>query len=68
MPFIEANVSEKIEHLRETNPDFKKAWDESRTEYEPNTTTCKAMEAAEKDKDISGPFDNVVDLMEELNI
>ena len=33
MPFIEANVSEHIEHLRETDPDFKKAWDESRTEY-----------------------------------
>lgn len=33
MPFIKANVSEKIELMRETDPDFKKAWDESRTEY-----------------------------------
>lgn len=33
MPFMDANVSEHIEHLRKTNPDFKKAWDESRTEY-----------------------------------
>lgn len=33
MPFMEANVSEHIEHLRETDSDFKKAWDESRTEY-----------------------------------
>lgn len=67
MPFIEANISEHIEHLREIDPDFKKAWDESRTEDEPNATTYKAIEAAEKDKDISGPFDNVTDLMEELN-
>lgn len=67
MPFIEANISEHIEYLREPDPEFKKAWDESRTEYEPNATTCKAMEAAEKDKDISGPFDSVTDLMEALN-
>lgn len=67
MPFIEANVSKKIEHLRETDPEFKKIWDESRTEYEPNATTYKAMEAAEKDEDISGPFDNVADLMKKLN-
>ena len=33
MPFIKTNVSEQIELLRETDPDFKKAWDESRTEY-----------------------------------
>ena len=33
MPFIKTNVSEQIEFLRETDPDFKKAWDESRTEY-----------------------------------
>lgn len=67
MPFIEANVSEHIEHLRETDPDFKKAWDESRTEYEPNAATYEAIEAAEKDKDISGPFDSVADLMKKLN-
>lgn len=67
MPFIEANVSEHIEYLRKTDPDFKKAWDESRTEDEPNATTCKAMEAAETDIDIFGPFDSVTDLMEELN-
>ena len=67
MPFIEANVSEHIEHLRETDPDFKKAWDESHTEYEPNATTYKAIEIAEKDQGISGPFDSVTDLMEALN-
>lgn len=33
MPFIEESVSEHIEHMRATDPDFKKAWDESRTEY-----------------------------------
>ena len=33
MPFIKTNVSEQIEFLRETDLDFKKAWDESRTEY-----------------------------------
>lgn len=33
MPFIKTNVSEQIEFLREKDPDFKKTWDESRTEY-----------------------------------
>ena len=28
------NVSEHIELLRKMDPDFKKAWDESRTEYQ----------------------------------
>lgn len=34
MPFRMINVSEHIELLRKTDPDFKKAWDESRTEYQ----------------------------------
>lgn len=34
MPFRKTNVSEHIELLRKTDPDFKKAWDESRTEYQ----------------------------------
>lgn len=34
MPFRAANVSEQIELLRKTDPDFKKAWDKSRTEYQ----------------------------------
>lgn len=34
MPFIETNVAEKIERMREEDPEFKKAWDESRTEYQ----------------------------------
>ena len=34
MPFRKTNVSEQIEKLRKTDPDFKKAWDESRTEYQ----------------------------------
>ena len=33
MPFTETNVAEKIKRMREEDPDFKKAWDESRTEY-----------------------------------
>ena len=33
MPFMKASVSEQIELMRETDPAFKKAWDESRTEY-----------------------------------
>lgn len=33
MPFRKVNVSEQIELLRKTDPDFKKAWDESRVEY-----------------------------------
>ena len=34
MPFRKTNVSEHIELLRKTDSDFKKAWDESRTEYQ----------------------------------
>ena len=34
MPFRTINVSEHIELLRKMDPDFKKAWDESRTEYQ----------------------------------
>lgn len=34
MPFRTINVSEPIELLRKMDPDFKKAWDESRTEYQ----------------------------------
>ena len=34
MPFRKTNVSEYIKLLRKTDPDFKKAWDKSRTEYQ----------------------------------
>lgn len=34
MPFVEVNVKEEIEKQRQNNPEFKKAWDESRKEYE----------------------------------
>ena len=34
MPFRKTNVSEQIVLLRKIDPDFKKAWDESRTEYQ----------------------------------
>ncbi|MEI3167043.1 MAG: hypothetical protein V8S58_03045 [Lachnospiraceae bacterium] len=34
MPFRKINVSEQIELMRKTDPDFKKAWDESRSEYQ----------------------------------
>lgn len=33
MPFMKTSVSEQIELMRETDPAFKKAWDESRAEY-----------------------------------
>ena len=33
MPFVEIDVKEKIEHLRESDSEFKEAWDSSRTEY-----------------------------------
>lgn len=33
MPFIQSNVSDQIEFKRETNPEFRKAWDDSRAEY-----------------------------------
>ena len=33
----------------------------------PNAVTLAAMDAAEKDEDIYGPFDNVSSLMEALN-
>lgn len=35
--------------------------------YEPNEKTYKAMEKAEKDEDMYGPFDSVNELMEALN-
>ena len=34
---------------------------------EPNETTYAAMQAAEDDKDIYGPFDSVEDMMRSLN-
>lgn len=34
---------------------------------EPNETTYQAMEAAEQDEDVYGPFDSVAELMEALN-
>lgn len=34
---------------------------------EPNAVTYAAMEAAEKDEDMYGPFDSVEELMEALN-
>ena len=34
---------------------------------EPNALTYAAMDAAEKDEDMYGPFDSVDDLMEALN-
>lgn len=33
MPFIQTDVEKEIELKRETNPEFKKAWDDSRAEY-----------------------------------
>ena len=33
MPFIQTSVEKKIELKRESNPEFKKNWDESRAEY-----------------------------------
>lgn len=34
---------------------------------DPNSTTLEAMDAAEKDEDMYGPFDSVSALMEALN-
>lgn len=34
---------------------------------EPNAVTIAAMDAAERDEDVYGPFDSVADLMEALN-
>ncbi len=34
---------------------------------EPNETTYNAMETAENDEDMHGPFDSVEDMMEALN-
>ena len=33
MPFVEVNINEEIEKLRQESPSFKKTWDESREEY-----------------------------------
>lgn len=34
---------------------------------EPNETTYQAMKVAENDEDVHGPFNSVVDMMEDLN-
>lgn len=34
MPFMKTSVSERIEMRRETDPNFQKAWDDSRIEYQ----------------------------------
>lgn len=34
MPFVVADVKKEIEEERRRDPEFKKAWDESRAEYE----------------------------------
>ena len=34
MPFGTVNVKKEIEKRRQNDPDFRKAWDESRAEYE----------------------------------
>lgn len=33
MPFIQTSIKEQIEIKKEKNPEFRKAWDESRAEY-----------------------------------
>lgn len=33
MPFIQTSIKEQIETKKENNPEFRKAWDESRAEY-----------------------------------
>ena len=43
MPFVEINVKNEIEKQRQNNPEFKKAWDESRAApSRPIPTTCIA--------------------------
>lgn len=37
------------------------------TKNVPNAVTLAAMDAAEKDEDVYGPFESVTDLMEALN-
>ena len=34
MPFVKVNIQDEIEKRRAADPEFKKAWDESRTEYQ----------------------------------
>ena len=55
MPFRKTNVSEHIELLRKTDPDFKKAWDESRAEYQQITemVSLRKKENIEKKKPTS---------------
>ena len=33
MSFVQVNIKEEIENLRNTDPEFKEAWDNSRMEY-----------------------------------
>lgn len=47
MPFVEENINEIIEHKRNTDPKFRKAWDESREEYK---TIAEEVAARKKHK------------------
>lgn len=33
MPFVQTNIEKEIETRKQNDPDFKKAWDDSRAEY-----------------------------------
>lgn len=33
MPFVEINVKKEIEKQKQNDPEFRKAWDDSRAEY-----------------------------------
>jgi len=33
MPFVEINVKNEIEKQKQNDPEFRKAWDDSRAEY-----------------------------------
>jgi hypothetical protein len=44
MPFIQVNVKQQIEERKQSNPEFKKLWDEMKSEREENKRTLEPSE------------------------
>ena len=71
MTALRKNVFEELEKVPEEKLalllDYMHSIEMTQKTPEPNAVTLAAMEAAERDEDIYGPFDSMKELMEALN-
>ena len=71
MTALRKNVFEELEKVPEEKLalllDYMHSIEMTQKTLEPNAVTLAAMEAAERDEDIYGPFDSMKELMEALN-